>query len=304
MKAIVFGGSGFVGSYVVDALAQAGHEVTVFDRSRLAHTDGRQRFVQGDILDEEAVRRAMTGQEVVYHFAGLANLEEAQSRPVDTARVNVLGNAILLEEARLAKVHRYVFASSIYVSGQAGGFYRASKQACESYVEEYQRWFGLDYTILRYGSIYGRGADGGNGVRHYLTQALEKRRIVVHGSGDELREYIHVSDVARSSVQILDPGFKNERVILTGHHPTRVRDLMEMIREILGLPIEIEYQPVDPLQSESGRTPHYRVTPYAFRPQMARKLISHHYVDLGTGLLDCLQEIQADKKPSEVASGG
>lgn len=301
MKAVVFGGSGFVGSHVADALTEAGHPVTIFDRATSSHLRAGQAFVQGDILDAAAVRKVLGGEEVAYNFAGLANLDEAQSNPVETARVNVLGNAALLDAARQANIQRYVFASTIYVSGQAGGFYRASKQACEAYVEEYQRWFGLDYTILRYGSIYGRRANPGDGVRHYLTQAVTNRRIVVHGTGEELREYIHVSDVARSSVQILEPTFRNEHVILTGHHPMRVRDLMEMIREILGRDIEIEYRPVDPHQSQEGRTPHYRITPYAHLPKMARKLVSHHYVDLGTGLLDCLEEIRAAlENPAEV----
>lgn len=293
MNIIVFGGSGFLGSHVADALTEAEHEVTVYDIRSSQHLLPGQRFIQGDILDLPAVHAAMKGQEVAYNFAGLADLDEAQAQPVESVRANVLGNTLLLEEARQAQLKRYVFASSIYVSGISGGFYRVSKQACEGYVEEFHRWYGLDYTILRYGSIYGRRADPSNGVHTYLTQALTNRHIVVQGSGNDLREYVHVADVAESSVQILEAQYRNQVVVLTGHHPLRVRDLVEMIREIVGNEITVEYRAVDPGERRQGRTPHYTITPYTFRPQIAKKLVSHHYVDMGQGLLDCLEELHA-----------
>ena len=292
MRAIVFGGSGFLGSHVADALLEAGHEVTIYDLRPSVYLVQGQRLIQGDILDADSVRKALEGQEVAYNFAGLADLDEAQERPVETARANVLGNAILLEESCRAKLSRYVYASTIYVSGHAGGFYRASKQACEAYVEEYKRWFGLEFTILRYGSIFGRRANKNNGVRMYLAQALRDRRITVEGTGNELREYVHVSDVSRASVEILKPEYRNQHVILSGHHPMRVRDLLEMIREILGLDVQIEFKPEELTQRREGRSTHYAVTPYTFRPKLAKKLVNHHYVDMGEGLLDCLEEIE------------
>lgn len=296
MKTLVFGGSGFLGSHVADALTEAGHAVTLFDEKPSSYLQEGQRFIQGNILDESAVRQAVQGQEILYNFAGLSDLEHSQTQPVETVRTNILGNTLLLEEALRAGVRRYVLASTIYVSGHSGGFYRASKQACELYVEEYQRWFGLDYTILRYGTVFGRRADENNSIHRYLKQALLQRKIAARGTGRELREYVHVTDVARASVQILEPAFRNEQVILTGHHPMRSGDLMEMIREIVGLDVQVELQPVDPDEERIGRSPHYRITPYSFRPRMPKKLVSPHYVDLGAGLKDCLEEIHQNSQ--------
>ncbi len=294
MKAVVFGGSGFLGSHVAEALLSADHEVTVYDLRPSSHLKEGVRFVQGDILDPNAVESVLQGQEVAYNFAGIANIDEAQEQPAETARINVLGNTILLEGARRMRLSRYIFASTIYVSGQSGGFYRASKQACELYVEEYHRRFGLDYTILRYGTIYGRRANQHNSVYRYLRQALEERRIIAEGTGEELREYVHVTDVARCSVQILGPEFRNEQVILTGHHPMRFQDLLEMIREIVGSDVRIHFHPVDPAQRKEGRSTHYAITPYSFHPKIAKKLVSHYYVDMGQGLMDCLEEIHLE----------
>ena len=288
MKATVFGGSGFLGSHVADALSEAGYEVTVADLVAAEHLRGDQRFAECDVTDAEAVAQVIQGSDVVYHFAGLADIDECRRRPRDTVAVNILGTVNILEAARAEAVRRFVFASSIYVAGDAGSFYRASKQACELYVEEYQRESGLDYTILRFGTLYGRRADDTNSVHRYLRQALEERRIVAYGTGDELREYIHVGDAARLSVDILADEFANESVVLTGHHPLRYGELLTLIAEIVGEDVEIELHPPDEDKSAGG---HYAVTPYAFRPRVARKLVTTSYVDLGQGLVDVLHEL-------------
>ena len=294
MKVLVAGGSGFVGSHVADALAEAGHEVTIFDVRPYAHLRSDQTFLQGDTSDSSAVAEAVKGQEAVYNFAGLADIEESQKQPLETVRVNVLGNVILLDAARLAKVQRYIFASTIYVYSESGGFYRASKQACEGYIEEYQREYGLDYTVLRYGSLYGRRADERNSIHRYLKEALLTRKVLCYGTGEELREYIHVEDAARCSVEVLAQEYRNQYVILTGHHPMKLRDLVNMIREIVGDPVEIEFRPPEPPTDGSQLSAHYAITPYSFRPRIGKKLVSHYYVDLGQGLLDCLHEIYED----------
>ena len=288
MRAVVLGGSGFVGSHVADALSDAGHEVTIFDARESPYLREGQRMVVGDVGDLESVCAAVDGNEVVLNFAGIAGIDDARRRPIDTVGVNVLGNVHALEAAVRAGAHRYVFASSIYVASEAGSFYRVSKQSCELYVEEYQREHGLDYTILRYGTLYGRRADEANSVHRYLRQALSQRRVVAEGTGDELREYIHVEDAARLTARILEPEFANEQVVLTGHHPMRYRDLLRLIREVVGDDVEVELQ--TPSDAEP-RSAHYAMTPYAFRPRLPRKLVSDYYVDMGQGLIDCLQEI-------------
>lgn len=291
MKAIVFGGSGFIGSHVADALTTAGYEVTVFDIRPSPYVQPTQRFILGDTVDFDAVVRAVEGQDVVCSFAGLADIDLALSRPIDTVTMNLLGCVHQLEAARLKGVHRFVFASSIYVYSEAGGFYRASKQACELYIEEYHRRYQLPYTILRYGTLFGPRADNSNSVYRHLRQALLERHIRATGTGDETREYIHVADAARATVEILANDFANQNVILTGHHAMRFRDLLNMIREVVGSDVHIEFQPLSGEASDIRG--HYAMTPYTFRPRIGKKLVSHYYLDMGQGLLDCLEEIYA-----------
>src|SRR3989338_2627872 len=155
MKVVVCGGSGFLGSHVADALTERGYDVTIFDRQPSAHATPTQRMVVGDILDGEAAAQVFQGCDYVYHFAGLADLDDAAVTSVETVEQNVRGTVILLEAARNAGVKRFVYASTVYVYSHLGGFYRCSKQAGELYVEEYHRRYGLDYTILRHGTLYG-----------------------------------------------------------------------------------------------------------------------------------------------------
>jgi UDP-glucose 4-epimerase len=297
MKVVVFGGSGFVGSHVADALSEAGYRVLVFDRVASPYLRNDQEMMVGDILEAEAVRRAVTWAEVVYHFAGIADLDDASTRPLDTVQQNIAGTVQVLQAALDAGVRRFVYASTIYVYSDLGGFYRCSKQAAELYIEEYHRKYGLAYTILRFGTIYGPRADNRNSVYRYLRMALTTGRIDCPGTGEEVREYIHVLDAARLSVRVLDPEFANQHVTITGHQPMRFSQMLAMIREILGTGVSIHYHP-------AGRNDHYSLTPYSFVPKPGKKLVSNCYVDMGQGLVECLQEIYLDLQRGGGTGGG
>ncbi len=287
MKTIVFGGSGFIGSHVADTLTEKGHKVIIFDLKPSPYIRPEQEMVIGNILDEEAAAKAVEGCDYVYHFAGIADLDDARTKSLETVTQNIKGTAILLETARQAKVKRFIFASTVYVYSDKGGFYRCSKQAAELYMEEYQKQYGLDYTILRYGTVYGPRSDQRNSVRRYLTQALEEERIACSASGEEMREYIHVRDAARLSVEILSDKHRNQHVIITGHHPMRFKDFLSTIKEILGnkISLDIEDPHFDPA--------HYNLTPYSFVPKIGYKLTTNCYLDIGQGLLECLNEIHS-----------
>jgi len=284
MRIIVFGGSGFLGSHVADALTAAGHDVVIFDAKNSPYILPEQKMVVGDILDEESVEKAVQDCDVVYNFAGIADIDECVYRPVDTVKYNILGNVIVLEAARKANVKRFIFASSVYVYSRAGSIYRASKQACESFIENFGALHGLPYTILRYGSLYGERADERNSIYRLIKEALSTGQIIYHGTGEETREYIHVKDAAALSVEVLRPEYKNQHVILTGNTSMKYADLLEMVKEMLGNKVEIVY-------NEKKSDTHYKITPYSFNPKLGRKLVNNPHIDMGQGLLNCMAEI-------------
>jgi UDP-glucose 4-epimerase len=289
---VVTGGSGFLGSHLADELACRGHAVVVYDRKPSASLPPDQKQVIGSLEDFDLLCRTLEGADFVYHYAGLSDLNAARDLPRETVQSNVVGTVNVLEAARRAKIKRFVFSSTIYVYSGEGSFYRASKQACEGYIEEYQRRYGLEYTILRFGSLYGPRADESNGLYRLLREAARTGKIRYFGEPDDSREYIHVADAARLSVDILAPEYANQHLIITGHYPMRARDLFTMFSEILGRDVQVEYaQPDIP----DG---HYRITPYQFHPRVGKKLTSNLYVDFGQGILQVLEQIsQEDQKP-------
>ena len=124
-----------------------------------------------------------------------------------------------------------------------------------------------------------------------------------YGNGDELREYIHVEDAARYSVQVLDKEFENSYVILTGHQPMRIKDVMIMIKEMLNDKIELEFLPVNDESCPYDPKTHYNITPYSFSPKIAKKIVGKYYLDLGQGILQVLHEVYDRYTPHEEMNG-
>ncbi len=269
---------------MADVLLEEEYQVRIFDANESPYLQDGMEMIKGNIMDLDEVIKACEGCDVVYNFAGLADIDEAVNNPLDSVRLNVLGNTHILEGARVAKSKRYVFASSVYVYSDSGSFYRASKQAAERFVEAYEERYGLEFTILRYGSLYGRRADMRNGLYRLLHSAISKGKLKYPGSGDEIRDYIHVLDAARASVEILSTEYANKHTILTGNEKMKVRDMMNMVSEMLKGKVTLEF-------SNEQATGHYNITPYVFQPTLGKKLIVNPHIDIGQGILDCLAEL-------------
>jgi UDP-glucose 4-epimerase len=289
---LVTGGSGFLGSHAADSLTDSGFKVFILDRNQSPWLKESQEMIVGDILDDKLINEAVKNKYAVFHFAGIADIQESNEDPLNTVEYNILGTTKLLNACAKEKVSRFIFASSIYVYSNVGGFYRATKQACELLIENYQKLQGLDYTILRFGSLYGRRANKFNWIHNVIYQALTEGKMDRMGDGEELRDYIHVSDAANSCVDILTNQFKNNYVILTGAQTIKINDLLKMISEMMDNKIEINY-----LKERIEQ--HYVITPYSFRPRVAKKMISRTHVDLGQGILDTIYDVYKEIKNNE-----
>ena len=286
---VIFGGSGFLGSHLADVLTDQGYAVRIYDLVRSPWLRLGQEMVIGDIMDEVAVEETMRGADYVYHLAGIADIGAAIRSPRSTLEKNIIGSAIVFDAAVKARIQRLMYASTIYVYSQQGSFYRVSKQAVEHLLEAYAEQFGLAYTILRYGSLYGPRSQEWNGLKRYVAQAVHEGRIVYPGSGEERREYIHVKDAAQMSIAALAPEFANERLTLTGTHALNSRELLRMIQEIMGGKVEIEFSlaEINPA--------HYDMTPYRFTPREGKKMVPSVFVDMGQGILDLVEEIYLER---------
>jgi len=286
MKVTVIGGSGFIGSHVCDYLSHAGYDVVIYDQIESPWLKPKQKIIIGDLMDLDLLDDAIKGADIVFNFAAISDLNEARDKPIETVKINILGNLHVLETCRLNNVKRFIYASTVYVYSREGSFYRCSKQSAEQYVEEYQIRYGLNYTILRFGSLYGPRSDSKNGLYRIVKEALQTGRILYAGSSDAIREYIHVYDAASACVKIIDEEYINQSIVLTGQEPMRVSDLLKMLAEMLGKSDCIEF--VD--ERYEG---HYVKTPYAYISKIGKKFVPSMHVDLGQGLLQLINEVQS-----------
>ncbi len=289
-KVVVTGGAGFMGSHTADELTRRGYHVIVFDQAESPWLHPDQEMMIGDVLDSKSLAMAMKGARYVYHFAGIADIEESRSRPVETMNLNVMGASLVVEAARQSGVERVIFASTMYVYSPFGSFYRASKQAAETIIEAYQQEYALDYTFLRYGSLYGPRAQDWNGLRKYVQQVVEGGQITYAGTGEEKREYIHVYDAARLSVDVLDEKHRNRAITVTGSQILSSKEMMDLIFEIAGKKSDIV------LTDTERKGYHYNLTPYRYTPKQAFKLVPSEFIDIGQGVLELVKELHEESQ--------
>lgn len=288
-KVVVFGGCGFIGSYVVEELINNGYEVIAADLNSSKYVNEKY-FIKCDILDVKAVNEIVKNASIVYNFAGFANLDDAIANPTKALELNVMGNLNILEACKMHHIKRFVYASSAYAMSDKGSFYGISKLTSEKLTEEYYKKFGLEFTIVRYGSVYGERDYYNNYIYNLLKKSLKTGEINHNGDGEEIREYIHVVDVAKLAVDIIKSDeFINEHIILTGVERMKRKELFDMINEILGGELKINL-------NDDGYNNHYKTTPYSFLPTRSKKLTANPYIDMGQGLLDCLKDIEENNE--------
>jgi len=143
----------------------------------------------------------------------------------------------------------------------------------------------MPFTILRYGSVYSERNFSNNYMYKLIEEAVKTLKITHVGDGSELREYIHAIDAASVSCDILeDDSHNGANYIITGNSTIKRLDLFKMINEILGNKVEIKCL-------DNAYDNHYKLTPYSFQPTMCKKLTPNPHIELGQGLLRCIQEI-------------
>jgi len=288
-KVVIFGGSGFLGSYVADELTRRNYDVVIADINKSKYIQEDQRFQKVDILNISNIEEIIADADIVYNFVAIANLEDAIHNPIGTFNINVMGNLNILEACKNNQnIERIIYASSAYALSTEGSFYGISKQASEKLTEEYYNRYGLKYTVIRYGSLYGERASHNNYIYNLLQKAIETGELNYKGNGEDLREYIHAADAAKLSVDIIeDCQYENEHIILTGIEKLKRIDLLTMINEIMQNKLKVK-------QISDENMGHYKITPYTFHPTTAKKLVANPYIDLGQGLLECIHEISKD----------
>jgi dTDP-glucose 4,6-dehydratase len=262
-RVMVTGGAGFIGSNYVHYAVEKhpDWEIVVLDKltyagnlENLEPVKERIDFIQGDIADPEAVRRAMEGADAVLNFAAESHVDRSLMDPRPFVNTNVEGTLVLLEEARKAGVRRFLHVSTDEVYGDLWGVeghsletdpfrprspYAASKAAAEHLVFSYGISYGLDVVVTRGSNTYGPYQYPEKIIPLFITNALEDRPLPVYGQGQALRDYMHAYDHASGIDLVLHRGNSGEAYNLGAREQIPGTEVAERVLSALGKPLSL-----------------------------------------------------------------
>ncbi len=259
MKALVTGGSGFIGSHVVDKLIDKGVDVRIFDMVIPTFRKDLEYF-HGSLLKLTETRMALNEIDVIFHLAAVADVKDVFEEPHYSEEINVRGTINILEAARLnGTIKRIIYGSTTWVYSEStelnvnentplnapSHLYTATKLAGEYYCIAYSKLFNLDMTILRYGIPYGTRARDGAVIPIFTKKAFNGEPITIAGDGSQFRKFVYIEDLAEGNVLALKPIAKNRIYNLDGKEKVSIKLIAETIQKILG-DVKIEYIPARP----------------------------------------------------------
>jgi UDP-glucose 4-epimerase len=270
LKTLVTGGAGFIGSNLVRALLEAGHEVRVIDnfstgnRANLVDVGDSIEVVEGELRSYERVHNAVRGVDVVFHQGALPSVPRSVHDPLTTTAVNVEGTLNVLLAARDEDVRRVVFASSSSVYGNSGELprseasapdpiapYAVAKLAAERFCVSFSRVYEIETVALRYFNVFGPRQDPRSQyaavVPRFIQEISEGRPVPIYGDGMQSRDFTFVANVVEANLLAATAEGVNGRIlnIATGS-PISVNELADTIGRVLGREVEKTYLPLRP----------------------------------------------------------
>ena len=264
MNFLITGAAGFLGSSLANQLAREGHQIRGLDD--LSTGDPRAlvpdvHFTRGDVSDRPKLWTLLQEVDVVYHLAARVSVPESVTYPRDYNNVNVGGTVALMEAMRDVGVRRVVLASSGAVYGDLGDQplkesvtpnprspYAVSKLAAEYYVRTIGGLWGIETVSLRIFNAYGPGQHLPPShppvVPHYLRQAQRGGTLVVHGDGNQTRDYVYVDDVISGMVAAATaPNIDGLVINIGSGEETSINGLVKAVQDVTGSNAEVIYSP-------------------------------------------------------------
>jgi UDP-glucose 4-epimerase len=256
MNVLVTGGSGFIGSHIVDKLVEQGCAVRVFDERKPLRDNVE--WVKGNLLNENEVLEACKDIEFIYHLAAVADVNIAVSHPALCLQINEIGTLNLLNAASAREVDRVILASTTWVYGKTEGIadektlipppdnlYTKTKIGQEHLLITWNQQTALPYTILRYDIPYGPRMRANMAIAIFARKAMQKEEITVFGDGDQGRCFIYVEDLAEGNVTASNESAKNQIFNIAGSEFVTINEIVEKLRENFG-ELNVQHAPPRP----------------------------------------------------------
>ena len=276
-KILVTGASGFIGSHVSDFLTNKGFKVILFDKKLSKYKQKNQKMIIGDLNSLKDLNKATKNIHTIFHFAAKADLKEANDKPFDTVENNIMGTVRILKASLKNKVKKIIFASSIYARSEQGGIYSTSKLSSEMIIERLCQKFKLKFVILRFGTVYGERANKFNTVQNFINDAKRKHKIYRETKGNEIRSYIHASDVAKIAYQSTKKKYENGYYNVFGGKKIMVKKLLDIIKKKIPK-LKIFYSKYD------NKIYNYKVNPFTYKLRKGKNLKLKKYINVQDGV--------------------
>jgi UDP-glucose 4-epimerase len=264
---LVTGGAGFIGSHIAAALVARGDRVRVLDNLSTGFTANMNgfrdkiEFIEGDLLDEKVVAKAVEGVDCIFHEAALASVPRSVANPLASHAHCVTGTVTLLSAARLAKVRRVVYAASSSAYGDQPycskreidlpaplSPYAAAKLACEYYCQAFTATYGLETVAIRYFNVFGPRQDPNSEysavIPRFITSMLAGKRPTIYGDGLQSRDFTFVANVVKANLLAADaPNVAGRMFNAANGKSTDLLTLIRLLNELLGLNVEPIHEP-------------------------------------------------------------
>jgi len=264
---LVTGGAGFVGRETVKLLQRNGYGVTVLDKAEKPEDFQNVKYIRGDLQNAAKCVIACAGKDFVIHLAAKPRIPESFVDPDSYFDDNVTGTKNILTAASAVGVRKFVYCSSSSIYGNNPpphkpyhkpdplNYYAMTKLFGEHLCKQYKNMFNLDYTILRFFTVYGPEQPGcddkGLMIAKFARLAKEGKPLTVHGDGELRRDYIHVSDVAAAIVAAVETRVKSEIFNVGTGHNISVNSVVDILREFVP---DLQVDNVDVLKGYAKET--------------------------------------------------
>jgi len=258
MKILVTGGSGFIGSHLVDVLLEQKHEVLIYDKEAPRYNQ-KCSSVIADTGNLQQLVSESKGFDFIYHLAAEANVNKFFENPL-YSNINTSHNTLnVLEAARRNNVKRVLLASTEWVYGSIEGddkdyiteetpyaqnpdhLYTSSKISAEMFCKNYKTLYGVNYTIMRYGIPFGERAREATVTPIFINKILTGGEISIHGDGSQTRQFVYVHDLAEGNAACIKPEAENGIFNINGREKISVLDIVRTLEDILGKKAKIKF---------------------------------------------------------------
>ena len=239
MKIAITGGSGLIGTEISNLLKKE-HEITVLDFN--PPKDDSINFIKIDIENPEEIIDSTKGIDVIIHLAAALGVIETEKNPVRTLDVNAIGTKNVLEACKINNINKIIFSSSSEIYGEPEKIpiketdritpittYGISKLMAEEYIKSYSRAYGIRYTIFRLFNVYGEEQANRWVVPEFVRKIVNDKEVTIHGDGNQIRAFCHVSDIANAFRFALTKGDSEVFNVGNNLEPISIKELANKI---------------------------------------------------------------------------